>query len=127
MVHPRRLETRLKHGYLGVRISMDCRQFLVTAHRLVWTTLVGPIPPGIDVNHKNGRKDDNTLSNLELVTRGENHKHAYRTGLRKAPVTPLSAETLQAAKTLRAAGLSFSKIASTLSISQTSAFNAQQR
>lgn len=52
-----------------------------TVHSLVWSVFVGPVPDGFELNHKNGRKTDNRLVNLEVVTRSENIKHAYALGL----------------------------------------------
>lgn len=55
---------------------------ILSAHRLIWEAMNGPIPVGLEINHKNGVKTDNRLSNLELVTHAENIRHAYRTGLK---------------------------------------------
>lgn len=46
-------------------------------HRLIWQSFNGPIPDGFVINHKNGIKHDNRLSNLEIVTPSENTKHAF--------------------------------------------------
>ena len=54
------------------------------AHRMIWESVHGPIPDGLQINHKNGVKTDNRISNLELVTGSENVKHAYRIGLKDA-------------------------------------------
>lgn len=51
------------------------------AHRMIWQHVHGPIPDGMEINHKNGIKTDNRIENLELVTRSENALHASRTGL----------------------------------------------
>jgi len=42
---------------------------------------IGPIPDGYEVNHRNGRKDQNDVNNLEIVTPQENREHAMRYGL----------------------------------------------
>ncbi|MFJ5762743.1 HNH endonuclease [Neobacillus sp. NPDC093182] len=49
-------------------------------HRLIVVAFLGPIPKGNQVNHKNGRKRCNYLTNLELVTHSENIQHAFKSG-----------------------------------------------
>lgn len=57
---------------------------LGSVHRLVTETFLGKIPEGLVVNHKDGNKVNNNLSNLEIVTYSENMKHAYRLGLQSS-------------------------------------------
>lgn len=64
-------------NYIQVRIEGK----LTLAHRIIWENLKGPIPDGLEINHINGKKDDNRLDNLELVTHKDNVRHAKRTGL----------------------------------------------
>lgn len=49
--------------------------FLV--HRLVMLVFEGACPDGYEVNHKNGDKKDNRLSNLEYLTPSQNIKHSF--------------------------------------------------
>jgi hypothetical protein len=126
-ISPKRAENRSKRGYLMVKMSMCGKHFLVSAHQAVYTLTKGEIPPGLDVNHKDGKKDNNHPENLELVTRSENHMHAYRTNLRTPPpqIPPRVIERIaDQAKDLRGQGLSFSQIAKRLQVSQTTAFRA---
>ena len=46
------------------------KAFLV--HRLVYATFVGEIPDGLQVNHIDECKENNVLSNLNLMTAKEN-------------------------------------------------------
>lgn len=69
------------YGYSRVSLCQNGKVKSVFIHRLVMLTFVGP--SDLEVNHKNGNKRDNTLNNLEYVTRHENMKHAYANGLKK--------------------------------------------
>ena len=48
-----------------------------SVHRAVWEAFNGPIPDRLEVNHKNLKRDDNRLENLELLTHRENVNHAH--------------------------------------------------
>jgi len=62
------------YGYICVKVNGHW----IGAHRMVWMSWVDPIiEPGLEINHLNGLKDCNELSNLEKVTRAENFRHAY--------------------------------------------------
>lgn len=71
------------HGYYGVMLYNHRKYKHATIHRLVAEAFI-PNPEGKrTVNHMDGDKGNNAVSNLEWMTHGENHKHAYRTGLKK--------------------------------------------
>lgn len=64
-------------GYLHIRLVKDGKQRMYLVHRLVAATFIGPCPSIKQVNHRNGKKADNVLENLEYVTQSENIRHAY--------------------------------------------------
>src|SRR5664279_1470913 len=68
-----------RRGYLHVCLwdSTARKAMPISVHRLVMNAFAGLPLYGMQVNHKNGRKDDNRLVNLEWVTAGENLKHSY--------------------------------------------------
>lgn len=63
--------------YILVTISKDNKPYTRLVHRLVWTAFHGAIPVGMEINHINGHTDDNTIENLEVVTRSQNERHKY--------------------------------------------------
>ncbi|MBB5764642.1 HNH endonuclease [Methylorubrum rhodesianum] len=77
----KRIEHRTPEGYLQVRAMIEGRRMHCGAHRLVWQHLHGDIPPGHEINHRNGLKDDNRPGNLLCGTAGENVEHAHHGGL----------------------------------------------
>lgn len=67
-----------KDGYL--RTQLHRKTTLI--HRIVATAFI-PNPNNLpEVNHKDGNKQNNSVSNLEWVTRSENQTHAYKLGLK---------------------------------------------
>lgn len=73
------ISTGTRGGNYYRSVTLDNQ--LYTIHRLVMLAFVGRCPKDLVVNHKNGKKYDNRLSNLEYVTRKEDRHHAIRTGL----------------------------------------------
>jgi hypothetical protein len=73
------------NGYMIVGLHSDGKRSNQLVHRLVAQAFIGFIDRGFEVNHKDGDKTNNCVSNLEIVTRSENCTHAIRTGLSKAP------------------------------------------
>lgn len=77
-VHPPKIKSQRKdnRGYLLVKLK--CKYY--RAHRIVAITFIGnsSMP---EINHKNGKKDDNRPENLEWCTQSQNAKHACDTGL----------------------------------------------
>lgn len=102
--------TDKRTGYQHVSLRVDGKTINKTVHRLVFETFNGPVPVGHTVNHENGVKSCNDLSNLTSMTLGKNHEHAYRTGLRPAVGRKFSAEQVQAMREERSAGASFGAI-----------------
>jgi transcriptional regulator CtsR len=76
------ISKRCGGGYIQRMRTRACPAKMV--HRIIWESVYGPIPEGMQINHINGVKDDNRIANLELVTPSENTKHAYRLGLARA-------------------------------------------
>lgn len=71
------------NGYLAFDLTQHQRRNRGYGHRLVWRAFRGDIPKGLEINHRNGIRDDNRLENLELVTRSDNMVHGHRTMGRK--------------------------------------------
>jgi len=69
-------------GYEIIRLFKDKKIYTLKTHRLVAYHFIDNPENKPEVNHKNGNKKDNTIFNLEWMTRSENMKHAILTGLK---------------------------------------------
>ena len=69
-----------KDGYQIVSLSNnEGKQKTYYLHRVVWESVTGaPIPKGYEINHRSEAKDENMISNLELLTHKENLNYGAR-------------------------------------------------
>lgn len=76
--------TKQPKGYLYAMIQLsNGKQKNCRVHRLVAEYFL-PNPDNMkEVNHKDGNKDNNHVSNLEWCTRSNNVKHSFDTGLKQ--------------------------------------------
>ncbi len=70
-----------KDGYSVTDIYRDGERFTYRVHRIVANEFLDNPENKEEVNHIDGDKTNNNVDNLEWVTKSENMKHAYDTGL----------------------------------------------
>ena len=72
-------------GYLQVSIKIDAENRFMNRyiHRLVAQYFLNNGKNKREVNHKDGNKKNNQVSNLEWVTSSENQKHRHKIGINK--------------------------------------------
>ncbi len=72
------------YGYKHVTLSKGNIQKTALVHRLVASAFIENPLKLPQINHKDGNKNNNAVSNLEWVTQKSNNRHAIKTNLRKA-------------------------------------------
>lgn len=77
------LVQKFPNGYSFVNLSDSNRVKPMMIHRLVMEAFCGK--SDLEVNHKDGNKNNNNIENLEYVTHSENMRHSYRI-LKNPPV-----------------------------------------
>lgn len=70
-----------KNTYFKVNLCKDGKVKVFFVHRLVAIAFIPTNDYSLQINHKNGNKQDNSVENLEWVTCKENVYHAHQMGL----------------------------------------------
>ena len=69
----------LRNGYISIKLYKDHKPYARMVHRLVAAAFLGE--SDLEVNHIDGNKTNNKVSNLEYLSRSDNLRHAYALGL----------------------------------------------
>lgn len=90
--NPRILAIRVRHhGYNQTCLTKNKKQYYFYVHRIVAEHFVKGVNENFDVNHIDGDKLNNNISNLEWISHRDNIMHAWNSNLmeniRKAPPT----------------------------------------
>ena len=79
---PKILKTQVdSKGYHRIRVTIEQIKMTYKVHREVAKAFIDNPTNLPQVNHKDGNKDNNNVSNLEWVTNQENAHHAIKNGL----------------------------------------------
>lgn len=88
MIFSTKMKRFLKESTNGVYkkycLRINGKSFNVNTHRILAELYIFNQNNKEQVNHIDGNKHNNLLENLEWVTRSENAKHSFKSGLQKA-------------------------------------------
>jgi len=100
-----------KRGYLRVTLCKDGKPFRISSHRFIAGLFIPSPLNKAQINHKDGVKDNNVVSNLEWVTSQENVAHCLKTGLQKVQGASNAAAKLTEKQAL---AIKYSKVSTTV-------------
>lgn len=120
-VHEKFRKVFFENGYPVVGLMKNSIGKKFGVHRLIALAFIPNPENKPEVNHKNGKKWDFRIKNLEWATRKENAEHASKTGLlpgrTRKPGKKLNDEMVADIRMLLAAGMSRKEIAEFFEVS----------
>lgn len=88
----KKLKTQISvHGYIKIKLNKS----YCAIHRLVAITFIANPKNCEQVNHKDGNKKNNHISNLEWCTAKQNILHAYRAGAKRTKLIKSKVEKIK--------------------------------
>lgn len=105
-----------------MNLYLDGRARKLTVHGLVAEAFIGPRPIGVQVNHIDGDRTNNSATNLEYCTDSENKRHAVSIGLGavggRNAATKLTDDEVRAVRAACGDGMSQRDVAQRFGVSQ---------
>lgn len=59
-------------GYLKYHLGQNRKTINIFVHTVVWMWCKGPVPEGMTIDHIDNDRGNNVITNLQLLTRGDN-------------------------------------------------------
>jgi hypothetical protein len=121
------------NGYYMISARNEVKSKPYRVHRLLAETFIPNLENKPHVNHKDGNKLNNNITNLEWVTHKENMQHAFKNGLanntgEKNGMSKLTIEEVAIIKRMLLDGVSQQKIANHIgNISRSAILNIKIR
>lgn len=103
-----------RYGYHKVTLCVGTGRVTAKVHRIVAEAFLGPCPDGMQVNHIDANKLNNTPSNLEYLTAQDNMKHAFDAGLIRHRIPGATVDEI---RTLRSQGMAYVNISKQTGVS----------
>lgn len=116
-------------GYLWLDLYTNRKHIIHRIAQLVALCFLGPCPNGKEINHKNGKKTDDRIENLEYITHAHNIQHAWTLGLHKfqrgeaGPNVKLTEQDVFTIIKLRKLGWTQQQIANQFNVTQATIWN----
>ena len=108
----------IKHrdGYLKVHLWLNGTAKTIKVHKLVMLAFTGKRSSELEINHIDGNKVNNHISNLEYCTHLENIHHAMKMGLRKTKLT--ESQVLEIRKQYKSGNVTHSQLAKRYNVNE---------
>ncbi len=114
-------------GYIVVGLYKNGRQKTSYVHKLVADAFIPRVGNKTEINHIDGNKKNNRVSNIEWSSRSENIKHAYETGLKKPNYAKLNEVLVMEIKAMINEGKTNVKISEIYNVSESTISNIKKR
>ena len=93
-VSKRKIKPRIcRYGYGRMNLYYGGKHTTVPVHRIVAEAFMGVSE--LTVNHIDGNKQNNAITNLEFCTSAENVGHSFRVGLRPKNTKPVTVQGIE--------------------------------